>query len=182
LMRNRSGSDYLPTMGGLAKQYPWLAVLFIIAALSLAGLPPLSGFFGKWILLRQTFVMDYPWLAAAAIATSLFTLMSMLKIWSYGFWSTAHDEVAPAATRKEFEPIPDQKHGYPTAMLATGFLVTLALSMGLGAGAYFALTHKAAEMVVNPDRYIAAVLPNLPATTPTVAELQASAVERQVLP
>ena len=44
-MIEHAGSDNLDKIGGLLRRTPWLATLFLIAALSLAGLPPLSGFF-----------------------------------------------------------------------------------------------------------------------------------------
>ena len=53
LMDRYAGTDELDRMGGLARRAPWLAALFLVAALSLAGLPPLSGFFGKFVLFRE---------------------------------------------------------------------------------------------------------------------------------
>src|SRR5262245_18417271 len=46
-----TGTQQLPEMGGLLKTYPGLAALFLLAALSPAGVPPLSGFFAKLALL-----------------------------------------------------------------------------------------------------------------------------------
>lgn len=149
LMKTHAGSDDLERIGGLARRAPWLAALFLVAALSLAGLPPLSGFFGKFVLIRGTFESSRWILGGLAIATSLLTLLSMLKIWSYGFWSEPRGlhVVNPQVTPR-----------VRVGMAATAALVLLALSMGLAAQPWFDATVKAARLVVHPDRYIQAVL------------------------
>ena len=149
LMLQHAGSDDLDQIGGLLRRTPWLATLFLIAALSLAGLPPLSGFFGKWVLIKAGFDSHYYWLVGFAIATSLLTLLSMLKIWSYGFWSppqgehVSHPSVRPHTTG---------------GIVAIAMLVIVAVSMGLGAQSYVNVSKVAAEAVVRPQSYITAVL------------------------
>ena len=72
LMHQHAGSDDLDKIGGLLKRAPWFATLFLIAALSLAGLPPLSGFFGKWVLIYEGFNERQYVLVFFAVLTSLF--------------------------------------------------------------------------------------------------------------
>ena len=110
-------------IGGLLKRAPWLATLFLIAALSLAGLPPLSGFFGKWVLIKEGFNQQWWWLTGFALATSLLTLLSMLKIWSYGFWSPAQGKHVDQ---------PDRQPQTVGGLAAITILVVMALTMGLG--------------------------------------------------
>lgn len=154
LMQNHAGSDDLDKIGGLMRRAPWLATLFIIAALSLAGLPPLSGFFGKFMLIKAGWEAGelgngYYWLTGFAIATSLLTLLSMLKIWCYGFWSPPQGK---HVQRPQIRP--------RTAGGITGIavLVVVALSMGLGAQHYMNVSSLAARAVVDPTPYIKAVL------------------------
>ncbi len=166
LMIDHAGSDDLEKIGGLLKRAPWLAALFMIAALSLAGLPPLSGFFGKWVLVKESFNQQQYSLTGFAVATSLLTLLSMLKIWSYGFWSppqgkhVEHPEVRPATAG---------------GLFSVALLVVFALSMGFGAQAYMNVSRYAAQRVLDPRPYIAAVLgeqhspPHLPAENTVVA-------------
>src|SRR5690606_38725416 len=131
----------------------WLATLFSIAALSLAGLPPLSGFFGKFLLIRESvnftaaprfgYVM-----AILGVATSLLTLMSMLKIWSFGFWSPEPKE----AVRVDHPP------RIAGGLWSTALLVAVALSVGLGAGWYYKIARAAAQVVLSPQGSVEAVL------------------------
>jgi len=163
LMEAHAGSDDLNKIGGLLKRAPWLATLFLIAALSLAGLPPLSGFFGKFVLVLAGWETAMWTVTSFAIATSIFTLLSMLKIWSYGFWS-------PAQGKHVQEP--DHEPEIRGGLTAVAVLVLLSLSMGLAAQPYLELCEQAAERVVDPRPYIAAVLgPDAASNLPDPREL-----------
>lgn len=149
LMMEHAGSDNLEKIGGLVRRTPVLATLFFLAAMSLAGLPPLSGFFGKYVLISEAYHGQYWWLAGFAVATSLLTLLSMLKIWSYGFWSTPQGK---HVTEPDVRP---QTRG---GMVAIAVLVVVALSMGLAAPVYMSVSMTAAKIAVYPQAYVAAVL------------------------
>ncbi len=155
LMQQHAGSDTLKDIGGLLKRAPWLATLFIIAALSLAGLPPLSGFFGKFALIQAGWAAGielgspYFWVTGFAIATSLLTLLSMLKIWSYGFWEPAQGWHVS---------YPNYRPKNHAGLFAVLLLVGVALSMGLGAQWYLNLSKNAAHFVLHPEPYVAGVL------------------------
>ena len=149
LMQRHAGSDDLEQIGGLLSRAPLLGLLFFIAAMSLAGLPPLSGFFGKFLLIRETLATGHWTLATLALATSLLTLLSMLKIWSYGFWSP------PRGLHVEE---PQKRPRTALGMAGAALLVCVALSMGLGAPLYFHGCLGAARTLVTPDAYVQAVL------------------------
>ncbi len=151
LMMDHAGTDELEKLGGLLKRAPWLATLFLIAALSLAGLPPLSGFFGKFVLIREGLSQQAYWVTGFAIATSLLTLLSMLKIWSYGFWS-------PTPVNAVYARHPERRPRVGAGMVGVGALVVVALSMGLGAPVYVTACVKAARTLIDPSAYVAAVL------------------------
>jgi len=89
LVERRCGSSSLNNVSGLAKISPVLGVLFFIPAMNLAGIPPLSGFLGKLGLI-QAGVQDGSPLAyllvGGAVATSLLTLYSIVRLWNYAFW------------------------------------------------------------------------------------------------
>ncbi|MFN7102171.1 MAG: Na+/H+ antiporter subunit D [Pseudorhizobium sp.] len=81
-----TGTFDLRKSGGLMKSSPMLAVLFAIPALSLAGIPPLSGFWAKLMIVDASFEGDAAWLAGVALFVSLLTIFSMSKIWIEAFW------------------------------------------------------------------------------------------------
>ncbi|WP_428266158.1 proton-conducting transporter membrane subunit [Haliangium sp.] len=93
------GSERLSRLGGLARRAPWLAVLFAIPALSLAGIPPLSGFWAKLSVFRAIVAAEQYALVAVAAGASLLTLLSMLKIWTGAFWQPAPGPGSDARTR-----------------------------------------------------------------------------------
>lgn len=88
-IRHQTGSDDLRQCGGLFSAHPWLAALFLLQAFSLVGLPPLSGFWAKLLVLRATLAAGHHALAAIALIVGVLTLYSMLKIWVQAFWTSA---------------------------------------------------------------------------------------------
>jgi len=149
LIREHAGSDDLEKIGGLLARAPWLAALFLVAALSLAGLPPLSGFFGKWVLIHESLRLEHWTLTAVAIATSLLTLLSMLKIFSYGFWSPPRGRHVEA---------PGHRPATTGGTAAIVLLVALALALGPGARPWMGACRSAARSIIDPSPYVAAVL------------------------
>ena len=71
----------LRRIGGLYAARPWLAVLFLVTALAQVGIPPLSGFWGKLLIVRESFVQGQAVWGAVALGVGLLTLYSMAKIW-----------------------------------------------------------------------------------------------------
>ncbi|GLF96840.1 Na+/H+ antiporter subunit D [Streptomyces yaizuensis] len=95
LIERRAGTTELTRVGGLARAAPALAALFLLPALNLAGIPPMSGFIGKLQLLRAGVATSGGWaytLVAAAVLTSLITLYVMAKVWNLAFWRAAPPE------------------------------------------------------------------------------------------
>jgi multicomponent Na+:H+ antiporter subunit D len=132
------GTEKLADMGGLAR-HPWLAALFLIPALSLAGLPPLSGFWAKLFIVQAGLDAQAYLLVGVALAVGLLTLMSMAKIWHEAFWKPGapegrvpHSMVAPVVA---------------LALLTVliGLLVAPLLDIALVAG----------QQLMRPDAYIA---------------------------
>jgi multicomponent Na+:H+ antiporter subunit D len=148
------GTNDLNKLGGLAREAPWLATLFFIAAMSLVGLPPLSGFFGKFVVIKSGFEVGYWWLAIFGLMTGLLTLLSMLKIFAYCFWSPK-----PAEVHVDPTVAPPNPHGRPVfAYIGIVILVVSALFIGFGAQIVNGPAGRAGEIATNPERYITAVL------------------------
>lgn len=146
LVNRLKGSFHLKEVGGLFKESPLLAVLFIIPAFALAGIPPLSGFFGKLILIKAGLDAGHYLVTAVAILTAMLTLYSMIKIWFEAFLKPAPASSAPI-TRMTFLDL------WPSVVLA---LVSILL--GLFAGPVFDVCYKAATLLLQPTPYIDAVL------------------------
>lgn len=115
LVERRCGSSSLNNVSGLAKISPVLGVLFFIPAMNLAGIPPLSGFLGKLGLI-QAGVQDGSPLAyllvGGAVATSLLTLYSIVRLWNYAFWR-APEEGRPVALGTLLESSEDESSDLP---------------------------------------------------------------------
>ncbi|MBL1218223.1 MAG: Na+/H+ antiporter subunit D [Planctomycetes bacterium] len=151
IMERYAGTDDLYKMGGLLKRDRLLAVLFFVAAMSLVGLPPLSGFFGKLVIIQEGWHIHW-WLSVLGLATGALTLLSMLKIWSYGFWNPPkgqHVVVPTGAPRPRM-----LKSGY----FGVTLLVLTALFLGFGAQPVYDIAFQAGEQLTNPRAYISAVL------------------------
>ena len=96
VMNRLGGSFELGRLGGLAAR-GWVAAAFFVPAFSLAGFPPLSGFWAKMLLIRASLDLDRPLVAGAAAAVGLLTVYSMTKIWNEAFWKPAPDAAPPPA-------------------------------------------------------------------------------------
>ena len=141
-----TGSEELSRMGGLWAARPGLSLLFLLSALAMAGMPPLSGFWAKFLILHESFARGW-WIAGAvALGTGLLTLYSMTKIWAEAFWK-AHPDPAwvPAAA--------------PRSMLwAAGAMAALIAAMGLAIGPAYGLAEAAGRALADRGPYLAAVL------------------------
>ena len=152
LIEQRTGSSDLARTGGLYRAAPGLALLFLIPALSLGGIPPLSGFWAKLGLL-QAGVHTAQWaIVAVALLVGLLTLFSMTKIWAEAFWKTP-----PADVRTDG---PTSAWGYAPVIV----LGLTTLYFGFAGQGLFALAERAAEDLLDPIRYVEAVFPVTPAS------------------
>ncbi|MBY8964554.1 Na+/H+ antiporter subunit D [Algiphilus sp.] len=143
------GSHDLSRLGGLWKTHPWLGVLFLIPALSLAGVPPLSGFWAKFIVIKAGVALDEWLVVAAALLTGLLTLYSMMKIWMEVFWKATPPETAEL---RGVRP--------PAAMtMVIVALSVLTVLIGVIAEPVWQLAAAAADQLLDPRAYIEAVLP-----------------------
>ena len=86
LIELRAGTSNLAKLSGVARLEPLLAVLFLLPALSLAGIPPFSGFVAKLALVDAGIGAEAYAVVAVSLVVSLLTLYSMSKIWANAFW------------------------------------------------------------------------------------------------
>ncbi|BBK36160.1 cation:proton antiporter [Allostella sp. ATCC 35155] len=148
-IRQAGGSFALARLGGLWVTRPLLGLLFLVPALSLAGMPPLSGFWGKLAVVRASLEAQSWVLAAVALAVGVLTLFSMIKIWNEAFWKAAPAGPPPAP------PTRSQRLATFTPIVA---LAAITVTIGLWTEPFLALSFQAADGLLDRQAYIAAVL------------------------
>jgi len=116
-----------------------LATCFGVAAFSLAGMPPFSGFFGK-LSVFQAAVMSGAWAGLALlVGASIFTLASMLKIWRFAFRRAPGGAPSAPQTWSGLGPL--------VVMLA------LVLALGFAAGPVQSYTAATARALLDGSAY-----------------------------
>lgn len=147
-----SGSLLRPQLTGLSKRRPALALLFFIAAMSLAGVPPSSGFVSKLSLLQGA-VTSHLWLiATVSLVVSMLTLMSMLRLWQKAFFGVptlplSSNAPMNSATNRRLE------------LASITVLVILSLGIGIFGGPVLRMSSVAGAQVMDRQGYIEAVSP-----------------------
>ncbi len=76
-------------LGGLIKTMPITAIVFIISAFSVIGIPPLGGFFSKFLVILGTVKSGNFWLAALALFTAVMTAFYMFRVFNMVFLGAA---------------------------------------------------------------------------------------------
>jgi multicomponent Na+:H+ antiporter subunit D len=143
------GTYHLARLGGLYQSHLGVALLFLLPAFSLAGLPPLSGFWAKFVLVRAGLEAGQYAITAVALGVSVLTLYSMTKIWAEVFWKpgTDHEPGRELVGRERL-----------LYLLPTLVLVSLTVILGVLAEPLFTLASTAAGQLMDPSAYIQAVL------------------------
>jgi multicomponent Na+:H+ antiporter subunit D len=152
LVGRRGGSNRLSELGGLARTAPALAFAFALPALSLAGLPPSSGFAGKFSLIGAGVDARQWAIVVVALVAGALTLLSMTKVWAGAFWGDRPATATDAAGTDAPPAI-----GVLTAG-ATGVVVALSIAYVVFAGPIYDFSQRAAEQLLDPVGYVRAVL------------------------
>ena len=115
--------------------------------MALAGIPPLSGFFAKFALVKSALAIESYLPVVAALAVGLLTLFSMTKIWAEAFWKA---EPAGSAT--------GERRAVPVLiLLPICAMALLTVLIGFFPEVLLDLASKAAGQLMNPRGYIEAV-------------------------
>lgn len=145
-----TGTGKIREISGLIQLHPQLGWIFFIAALSISGIPPLSGFIGKIFITMGTFQANYFWLGGIGLLTSLMVLYSVMKIFMGCFWGNTDltQEAEKDATKGLLFPI--------------SVLAALTILLGLGAEGIHQYVELAVQGLLDPSIYIGAVIGNNP--------------------
>lgn len=155
VVKRLKGSYLLNEVGGVYKFYPLLGLLFIIPAFSLAGIPPLSGFWAKFVVIKAGLDLSQYFIVGIALLVGLLTLFSMTKIWNEVFWK---DD--PSGDNKNVSEV-YQSLSKTKKFLIYSPIILLALItiiIGFYAEPFFTFANNAATQLLDSSGYINSVL------------------------
>ncbi|KGX83890.1 Na+/H+ antiporter subunit D [Pontibacillus marinus] len=141
-----AGTSDLRKMHGLIHHYPVIGWLFFIACITLAGIPPFSGFIGKILLLKGGLAQDQIFIVIIGLITSLLILFSMIRIFIQGFWGEKDES---------FQPDKPKARAFAWPI---GFLVFFSVFLGVGAEFVYPIVDEISNTLLDPSIYIESVL------------------------
>ncbi len=159
LIERRAGSTSILRVKGLMRAAPVIAVLYFIPAVNLGGLPPFSGFIGKYALFDAAAEVGTPImlvLIVGGIVTSLLTLYALMRAWNLAFWREEDDSAetearisylgaAPAAA------IETERRVIPRIMTAaTAGMVAVTVGLTLFAGPLYDVCARIGASLLEP--------------------------------
>ncbi|UPZ38308.1 Na+/H+ antiporter subunit D [Sphingobacterium sp. PCS056] len=153
LIRQMRGSMDMKKLGGLYAEYPKISLLMAIVLFSLAGIPPLSGFWPKIYLLQGAFENAHYFYAGALILGSFITLFVIAKFWSEVFWKKSPD---PDTIEDKFKDLIGIRK--IALILPICILAASSLYIGLNAEIIIQVADRISSEMLNTTPYIQAVL------------------------
>ncbi len=150
-----SGTFDLEQSGGLYKELPFFSSCFFISAMSLSGIPPLSGFWGKYVLVKAGLVHGNYLIVAVALLTGLLTLFVVSRVWLEMFLKKklGKNEEEVIIPEKRFLAS-EHKGMYVTVIV----LMIVVLAMSFYAEPFFQWSETAARQLLDRQLYIEQVL------------------------
>jgi NADH-quinone oxidoreductase subunit N len=118
--RDWDEGERMAGFAGLGQRRPWLAGSMTVALISLAGLPPTSGFMGKLTIITALVDGNWTWLGFAIVLGSLVSLVYYLRVIAL-MWFKPAPETAPARSRMA-----------PEVLAAFVAVTTAVLTIGTG--------------------------------------------------
>lgn len=155
LIRSLRGTMSLEKLGGIYDQYPKISIMIGVVLFSLAGIPPLSGFWPKIYLFDAGFQNSNYLYIGGLIIGSFITLFLMSKIWSEAFWKKP---ISEDLIVDRFGVSSWQKQ--TLLVLPIGLLTLTTLFIGFNAEFIIQIADKIAGEMADTTPYVEAVLGN----------------------
>lgn len=142
LNQKLTGTINLDEMGGMMVKAPFASILLLVGFLSLAGIPPLSGFFSKFFLIQAGFGQGLYLATSIALGMGVVSLFYNFSTYQRFAWGGGGGEVKSA----------------PASMYApVAFLSAFAIIFGFGVTWLYDWSLLVSEQIMNPALYIAAM-------------------------
>lgn len=81
---------------GLARHRPWFSFIMLCLMFSMAGVPPLAGFWAKWFVLEELVAAGYTWVAVLAVGFSIIGVFYYLRVVKLMYFDDVEGEEPPA--------------------------------------------------------------------------------------
>ncbi|WP_121741213.1 complex I subunit 5 family protein [Natronorubrum halophilum] len=156
-IRSATGTSRLADLGGLARRSPPLAVAFFVGSLALVGIPPLSGFFGKFLVFYTAARAELAPVLGLLLVGSLLTIAYATRTWNRSFWGARTSAVEEATV----DPV------QVGVLLA---LATVIVAVGVGFELVYQFAEAAAAAALDTDGYVDAVDPLEPSELEAAGE------------
>lgn len=159
LIERRAGSTSILKVKGLFGAAPLIAALYLIPALNLGGLPPFSGFIGKFALFDAAAEVGTPLmytLIAGGVVTSLLTLYALMRAWNLAFWREEDDSVETEARIQHLGTAPaadevGERRVIPRIMTAaTAGMVVVSVALTVFAGPLYDICDRIGSALLEP--------------------------------
>jgi multicomponent K+:H+ antiporter subunit D len=105
--RARGAEDDRLQPGHPFARHGQLSVLFMLAAIALAGLPPLSGFVGKLLILDSSATAQLaPWIWSTVLGGTFLAILGLVRAGSTVFWKAEGEPLAPPQSQRRLDTAP----------------------------------------------------------------------------
>ncbi|KXB03265.1 hypothetical protein AKJ47_02560, partial [candidate division MSBL1 archaeon SCGC-AAA261G05] len=142
----RTKTQKFDELGGLLNRMPWTAMLFLIGAFAISGMPPLNGFWSKFTIYLAGIGANMPIVTIIAMIVSVLTLASFTRAFIKTFMGSSFKD------RRRVKEV-------PVRMLIPMFvLAAICIGIGLLPALGYNVVGPAQSSVMNPGKYIAKVL------------------------
>jgi len=147
-----TGTTDLRRLGGLSERAPVLSGGFFVAAIALVGVPPLVGFFGKFLVFDAAVVGGSAVALAASLTGAILTIAYVTRAWNRGFWGTPTELVDATRTDRSL-------------VAAVVVLAVAVVGVGVGFDVVLRWAIEGAEAALDTQAYVDAVLPDAASTS-----------------